>query len=112
MSQSVLNDHKNIKNNRLTELMNILDEIEGKAVIWAHFQHDVKNIIKEIQKVHGPRSVVDYYGLTPKDIRQNKIGSIELDKRNLLPTSILSLRIRLIIESLKLFERKLTSLQK
>ena len=68
---------QNIKNNRLTELMNILDEIEGKAVIWAHFQHDVKNIIKEIQKVHGPGSVVDYYGLTPKDIRQNNIEKFQ-----------------------------------
>ena len=68
---------QNIKNNRLSELMNILDEIEGKAVIWAHFQHDVKNIIKEIQKVHGPGSVVDYYGLTPKDIRQNNIEKFQ-----------------------------------
>jgi len=39
-----------------------------------------------------------------------KIEFIELDKRNLLPTSILSLRIREIIKSLKLFVRKLTSL--
>ena len=68
---------QNIKNNRLSELMNILDEIEGKAVIWAHFQHDVKNIIKEIQKVHGPGSVVDYYGLTPKGIRQNNIEKFQ-----------------------------------
>ena len=68
---------QNIKNNRLSELMNILDEIEGKAVIWAHFQHDVKNISKEIQKVHGPGSVVDYYGLTPKDIRQNNIEKFQ-----------------------------------
>ena len=27
-----------IKNNRLTELMGVLEEIEGKAVIWAHYQ--------------------------------------------------------------------------
>ena len=70
---------QNIKNNRLSELMSILDEIEGKAVIWAHYQHDVKNIIKEIQKVHGPGSVVDYYGLTPKDIRQNNIEKFQGD---------------------------------
>ena len=72
---------QNIKNNRLSELMSILDEIEGKAVIWAHYQHDVKNIIKEIQKVHGPGSVVDYYGLTPKDIRQNNIEKFQGDDR-------------------------------
>ena len=49
--------------------MDVLDELEGKAVIWAHYQHDVRKIITEIQKVHGRRSVVDYYGLTPQDQR-------------------------------------------
>ena len=70
---------QDIKNNRLDELMNVLDEIEGKVVIWAHYQYDVKKIIKEIQKVHGPGSVVDYYGLTPKDIRQNNIEKFQGD---------------------------------
>ena len=27
-----------IVNNRITELMNVLDETEGKAIIWAHYQ--------------------------------------------------------------------------
>jgi SNF2 family DNA or RNA helicase len=58
-----------IPNNRIGELMNVLDEIEGKAIIWAHYQWDIKDIIKEIVKVHGPGSVVDYYGLTPQDER-------------------------------------------
>ena len=59
-----------IKNNRLSELMDILDEVEGKAIIWAHWQKDIQNIVKEIGRVHGPGSVVDYYGLTPHDQRQ------------------------------------------
>ena len=59
-----------IKNNRLNELMDVLEETEGKAIIWAHYQYDIKTIIKEIAKVHGPSSVVDYYGLTPPDQRQ------------------------------------------
>jgi SNF2 family DNA or RNA helicase len=58
-----------IPNNRISELMDVLDEIEGKAIIWAHYQWDIKDIIKEIVKVHGPGSVVDYYGLTPQDER-------------------------------------------
>jgi SNF2 family DNA or RNA helicase len=58
-----------IKNNRINELMDILEETEGKAIIWAHYQWDIKDIIKEIEKVHGPGSVVDYYGLTPQDER-------------------------------------------
>ena len=68
---------QDIKNNRVDELMDVLEEIEGKVVIWAHYQYDVKKIIKEIQKVHGPGSVVDYYGLTPKEIRQNNIEKFQ-----------------------------------
>jgi SNF2 family DNA or RNA helicase len=58
-----------IANNRVNELMDILSEMEGKAIIWAHYQWDIKDIIKEIVKVYGPGSVVDYFGLTPQDER-------------------------------------------
>ena len=70
-----------IKSNRLNELMDILDEIEGKAIIWAHWQADIKNIVKEIKKVHGPGSVVDYYGLTPQDQRDKNREAFQNDSK-------------------------------
>ena len=70
-----------IKNNRLSELMDVLEEVEGKAIIWAHYQYDIKKIIKEIKKIHGPSSVVDYYGLTPQDERQGNIKKFQDDPR-------------------------------
>jgi len=70
-----------IDNNRVNELMNILSEMEGKAIIWAHYQWDIKDIIKEIVKVHGPGSVVDYYGLTPQDERQGNIKKFQSDPK-------------------------------
>ena len=70
-----------IKSNRLNELMDILDEIEGKAIIWAHWQADIKTIIKEIKKVHGPGSVVDYYGLTPQDQRDKNREAFQNDSK-------------------------------
>ena len=36
--------------NRLTELMDILWELSGKAVIWSFYQKDVERIIQEIKK--------------------------------------------------------------
>jgi SNF2 family DNA or RNA helicase len=72
---------KRIDNNRVTELMNILEETEGKAIIWAHYQSDIKTIIKEVEKVHGSGSIVDYYGLTPKDIRQDNIKKFQEDPK-------------------------------
>jgi SNF2 family DNA or RNA helicase len=66
-----------IPNNRITELMNVLEETEGKAIIWANYQRDVNQIIKEITSVYGPGSVVDYYGLTPQDERQENIKKFQ-----------------------------------
>ena len=68
---------QNIKNNRLSELMNITEEIEGKAIIWAHYQHDVKTIVNEIEKKHGPGSVVHYYGKTLPEQRDKAIKNFK-----------------------------------
>jgi SNF2 family DNA or RNA helicase len=70
-----------IKNNRITELIDVLDETEGKAIIWGHWQKDIQNIVSEIEKVHGPGSVVDYYGLTPQEDRQDNIRKFQSDPK-------------------------------
>ena len=70
-----------IKNNRITELMDVLDEIEGKAIIWGHWQKDIQNIVDEIEKKYGPGSVVNYYGLTPQEERQDNIRKFQSDPR-------------------------------
>ncbi len=70
-----------IANNRITELMDVLSEMEGKAIIWAHYQYDIKDIIKAITDEYGPCSVVDYYGLTPQDERQDNIRKFQSDPK-------------------------------
>ena len=70
-----------IKSNRLSELRDILEEVEGKAIIWAHWQRDIQSIVKEIKKVHGPCSVVDYYGLTPQDQREKNKDAFQNDSK-------------------------------
>ena len=70
-----------IKNNRISELMDVLEEIEGKVVIWAHFQYDIASIIKAIVKEYGPGTVVDYYVLTPHDERQDNIRKFQNDDK-------------------------------
>ena len=44
---------QDIKNNRIEELMDVLDEVEGKAIIWANYQYDVQTICKRIEKRYG-----------------------------------------------------------
>ena len=70
---------QNIKSNRITELMNVLEEVEGKAIIWANYQKDMFEIKKAIEKEYGEGSVVDYYGLTPQENRQPNIKRFQED---------------------------------
>ena len=68
-----------IPNHRIDELTDVLSEIEGKVVIWGHWQKDINQIIKAIVKEYGEKSVVDYYGLTPKNERQKNIDKFQTD---------------------------------
>jgi len=70
-----------IKNNRISELSDLLEEVEGKAVIWAHYQYDVNEIVKTITKEYGEDSIVTYYGLTPQDERQDNIKKFQDDPK-------------------------------
>ena len=47
-----------IKNNRITELMDVLDEIEGKAIIWGHWQKDIQNMVSDKEKDQAPATLV------------------------------------------------------
>ena len=70
---------QSVKSNRMSELMSILEEIDGKAIIWANYQRDIENIVNDITKKYGPESVVDYYGLTPQEDRQDNIRKFQND---------------------------------
>jgi len=66
-----------IKNNRLEELLDVLDEIEGKAIIWANYIYDIEHIVSVIKKKHGENSVVQYYGAVSSDKRQEAIQKFQ-----------------------------------
>ena len=66
-----------IKSNRLNELMDVLDEIEGKAIIWANYIYDVEHIVAEIKKKYGDNSVVQYYGAIKSEQRQSNIDKFQ-----------------------------------
>ena len=66
-----------IENNRLKELINILEEVESKVIIWSHYTHDIRKISAELRKTYGEDSVVEYYGETDSEIRQESIDKFQ-----------------------------------
>ena len=72
---------KNLPCNRMTELMDILENVHGKAVIWSHYTHDVRRIIDEIKRVYGDDAVVDYFGQTTSEERSTNIKKFQNDDK-------------------------------
>ena len=70
-----------VESNRMNELMSILEETEGKVIIWANYQFSVSDIIQKLIKVYGPDSYVHYYGLTPQEDRQDFIRKFQNDPK-------------------------------
>jgi len=70
-----------VNSNRLDELMNVLAETEGKAIIWANYQLSVGEIIQRIIKEYGEDSYVHYYGLTSQEDRQDNIRKFQNDPK-------------------------------
>ena len=66
-----------LKNERITELTNILNEVSGKVVIWAHWRNDIETIVEQLKKDYGDNSVVTYYGDTSSDQRQEAIKQMQ-----------------------------------
>ena len=62
-----------LKNNRLDELMSLLDEVEGKVIIWATYREDIKNIVVALKKAYGEASTVEYHGGVDATLRQDQI---------------------------------------
>ena len=66
-----------IKNNRLKELVTLLEEVEGKVIIWANYVYDIENIVKVISDEFGADSIVQYYGAISAEQRQENIEKFQ-----------------------------------
>lgn len=67
------------QNPRITELLDILEECQGKVIIWASFTYSIQQIVKAISEVKkwGPHSVAAYYGQTSTIERPKVVDRFE-----------------------------------
>ena len=62
---------------RLPELMEILEETDGKVIIWANYRHDIQKIEKELAKGYGENSVGTYHGDVVQERREEGINEFQ-----------------------------------
>ena len=66
-----------LKNNRLTALLDCLEEVEGKVIIWATYREDIKKIVETLKKAYGEASTVEYHGGVDTAYRQDHIAQFQ-----------------------------------
>ena len=69
-----------LKNNRIDTLMELLDETDGKVIIWANYVEDIKNIVESLKKAYGEASTVEYHGSVDPRVRQENIALFQEKK--------------------------------
>ena len=67
----------NFKHHRIDELIDVVDEMEDKVIIWANYIHDIKQITAALKKEYGDESVVEYYGEVSQDLRNKAIKDFQ-----------------------------------
>jgi SNF2 family DNA or RNA helicase len=65
---------KHLQNNRIDVLMQLLEETEGKVIIWANYREDIKMIVDSLKKAYGDDSTVEYHGGVDSTHRQEHIA--------------------------------------
>tara|TARA_B100001142_G_C13948719_1_gene506199 strand:- start:36 stop:647 length:612 start_codon:yes stop_codon:yes gene_type:complete len=66
-----------LKSNRIKALLEVLDEVEGKVIIWANYVYDIKQIVNSISDEYGEDSIVQYYGAIDAEKRQDNIKKFQ-----------------------------------
>ena len=66
-----------LANNRIKVMMEVIEEMDGKVIIWSRFRYDIRKIKKELCKAYGSGSVVSYYGDTSQEDRDSAIHNFQ-----------------------------------
>tara|TARA_R110000751_G_scaffold53269_1_gene115492 strand:- start:1768 stop:3171 length:1404 start_codon:yes stop_codon:yes gene_type:complete len=70
-------EKKDLPSAKLEELLNVLEETEGKVIIWTNFIRTLERIITTLQKKYGTDSTVAIYGKIPAKDRPEVIDRFQ-----------------------------------
>jgi|TARA_R110000851_G_scaffold78116_1_gene172297 SNF2 family DNA or RNA helicase len=66
-----------LNNNRLNDLLDVAEELQGKAIIWATYTRDILQIAQALCDRFGPGAAATYFGATPQDDRQKIVADFQ-----------------------------------
>ena len=66
---------------KLNALEEILEETDGKVIIWANYIYNIKEIIGFLEQKYGKESVVSIYGEVDVEDRKKAVERIQTDEK-------------------------------
>lgn len=66
-----------LDSNRISVMMEALEEIDGKVIIWSRFVPEIEAIITALREAYGFGSTVAYYGAVSNDDRAEAINRFQ-----------------------------------
>lgn len=69
-----------LKSNRMTALLDLVDDIEGSVIIWARFRPELENIAALLKEKYGKGAVVEYHGGIDTDDRIDAVQNFQDEK--------------------------------
>lgn len=73
-----------IPENRTQEVLNLLQEYDGKAIIWCTYDSDINKITEALRKEYGPNSVSRFWGGNRKTREQEEAAFLTDPERRFM----------------------------
>jgi SNF2 family DNA or RNA helicase len=70
-------DIQPLPSKRMDEMLDVIDEMLGKVIIWATWVYDIEKIVETLRERYGPESAEGFYGATPQDARQDIVDRFQ-----------------------------------
>jgi len=66
-----------VPNKRYDELLDVLEEVDGKVIIWATYRHNIETITKKLKEKYGETKADAFYGDTASDDRLELVKNFQ-----------------------------------
>ena len=66
-----------VPNKRYDELLGVLEEVDGKVIIWATYRHNIETITRKLKEKYGETKADAFYGDTASDDRLELVKNFQ-----------------------------------
>ena len=66
-----------LPNKRYDELLDVLEEVDGKVIIWATYRHNIETITNKLKEKYGDTKAAAFYGDTENQVRLDLVRDFQ-----------------------------------